>query len=98
MEVKRKGIKPSNWTLDMECPYCKALLSISVKDISIRTEPKRNFFGTKKCVTLFKVKCKECKHLIVLDKDELPEPITDYLYDHRDPDDFLFDFFKCYFS
>lgn len=98
MEVKQQGIKPSNWKKDVRCPHCQALLEITVKDISIRTEANRNFWGTKKITTFFRVKCSECKGKFRIPKDNLPSIIVDYLYDHRAPNDFLTDFFTCYFS
>lgn len=48
MKVKQSGINPSNWKKDVRCPHCQALLEITVKDITIRTEANRNFWGTKK--------------------------------------------------
>lgn len=98
MEIKRKGISPSTWKSDVECPHCHAILTVSVKDISIRTKPKRNAWGTKKFVTLFQIKCKECKSTINLKEEKLPGRIIDYLYNHRDSNHFLVDFFECYFS
>lgn len=98
MEIKRNGISPSTWKKEVTCPHCNALLEISVKDISIRTKPKRDFWGTKKFMTLFIVKCKACKSTIRLNKENLPSIIIDYLYNHRNPNDFIEDFFECYFS
>ena len=98
MEIKQKGISPSTWHSEVTCPYCKAVLKIFVNDISIRTKPRRNFWGTKKLVTFFIVECGECKHPIKLERESLPEPIVDYLYDHRKAKHFIEDFFECYFS
>ena len=98
MKVKQSGIKTSKWKKDVRCPHCQALLEITVKDISIRTEANRNFWGTKKITTFFRVKCPECNRKFRIPKENLPERIIDYLYDHRDSDDFLIDFFTCYFS
>lgn len=48
IKVKQSGINPSNWKKDVRCPHCQAILEITAKDISIRTEANRNFWETKK--------------------------------------------------
>lgn len=98
MKVKKSGINPSNWEKDVTCPHCQALLGITVKDISIRTEVKRDFWGTKKVTAFFRVKCSECNRKFSIPKESLPEIIIDYLYNHRNSEDLLTDFFICYFS
>lgn len=97
MKVKQRGINPSNWKKDVRCPHCQTLLEITVKDISIRTEANRNFWGNKKITTYFRVKCSECNGKFRILKENLPERIIDYLYDHRDPNDFLTDFLHAIF-
>ena len=98
MKIKRNGISPSTWKKEVVCPYCNALLELSVKDISIRTKPKRNFWGNKKFITLFIVKCPNCNTSIRLNQKDLPSLIIDYLYKHRDSNHFIEDFLICYFS
>jgi len=40
MEVKKEGITPSTWKMDMVCPNCKAELSVGYKDMGITTVTK----------------------------------------------------------
>ncbi len=98
MKIKKMGVNPKTWNKDVICPYCHTELEITVKDISIRTKPKRNFWGDKTFLTYYKVKCQNCKSKFNLDEEKLPGTIIDYLYDHRDPWNFLEDFLECYFS
>lgn len=91
MEVKKEGIKPGTWRMDVACPNCKAELSVGVEDMGLQIITKDRILYTKQIVH-FTVRCCECKKKILIKPVEIPLTIRKYLISNMDPLDFFFTF------
>jgi len=94
VEVKKEGIKPSTWRMDVICPNCKAELSVGYKDLGIEVITKERILLPTKRIPYFTVRCSECRKKHHIKPVDIPLIIREAVMDEMDSEVL---FIKLYF-
>ena len=79
MKVKKEGINPNTWEMDVICPDCKAELTICCDDFQReRIKIVDHFFFTT-ISRKYIIKCSECKKDILISSRKVPSIIREKL-------------------
>ena len=92
MKVKKNGMKPSTWRMDVNCNRCKATIEISYKDIEIVREKKNTFWAEKYILKCYII-CPECGEKIEIDERNIPFTIRRQIIEDMDVVQYLMLFY-----
>lgn len=93
MKTIIKGKTASQWVGQVKCPHCHSLLEIRAKDIWMYTQKTRRFLFFSELEECYEVRCRECKTDIILNSDDVPGIVRDYLLRNMSTGQFLLNYY-----